>query len=932
MKLKTKLMFILISVFLLSLLTIELFRYYTIKTEALDDLRREARNIRSVLMATRRVYHHQFLESGIPLTEKTIGFLPAHAMSRISRDFINWKTSDLYFNNVSDRPRNPDNAADRIEREAISYFRENPTETERFVPFNTPEKESFYHFAAPIWVEEYCLKCHGKREDSPVTIRTNYATSFNYKAGELRGVMSIKLPANHLNARIWTNFRQDLWIHLASFLGMFFLISWLLNRYVNKPLKIITSGLETVASGNLDYSIVGLSGEMAIVSNTFNDMSERLKKRENALKESEERYRKLLDTAQDTILCDLNGSITEWNKSAENLFGYSKAEIIGKDVAILIPDKYKKEHQEGLERFLKTGEARIIGKTVEVSGVTKDGIEIPIEISLTAQKVGTEQYYFMAIIRDLTERKKMEEELLKSNELLSKAEEIGNMGSWEWDTISNTVKWSEGLCCVHGIDPGTFTGRYEDAISFIHPDDRGLVTDSVKKMLDEQKSRIFEYRIIRPDGNERNLSGNNKIILDEEGKPIKLIGAVLDITDRKKMEDTLSQSEKLKSIGTITAGISHEFNNLLAIISGNVQLLEGTYKDHGDLTDAFRTIRKATDDGAEICSKMLGFTKTAPDTKKFVSSDIRDLIMQSIDFTKPRWKNEAQAKGIDYKMDAEGMKSVLPILCNSTELREVFINLIINALDAMPEGGTITVATRCVRRGEFGVKSEKAKNSELKSQNSELKGDFVEIIFADTGEGMSDEVKKSIFDPFFTTKSPVGTGLGMSTAYGIITRHGGKIEVESEVGNGSTFKLQFPITTKTVSPIATPEPEQEIKNKGQNILVVDDEEAICNVLDIFLSRVGYKVKTVDNGADAINIIKTENFDLVLCDLSMPDVFGYDVIKALNGLEKRPKIGVITGWGKKLDAIGGVGMKVDFVARKPFNFSELTKNINEAFGV
>ncbi len=191
---------------------------------------------------------------------------------------------------------------------------------------------------------------------------------------------------------------------------------------------------------------------------------------------------------------------------------------------------------------------------------------------------------------------------------------------------------------------------------------------------------------------------------------------------------------------------------------------------------------------------------------------------------------------------------------------------------------------------------------------------------------MSEDVKKSIFDPFFTTKTPVGTGLGMSMTYGIMTRHGGKIEVESGIGKGSTFTLQFPATVRAVSPIAT-QPEQETSEKNLRILVVDDEVAMCDILGKVFSGDGHKVKTVDNGADALELLKRAEFDLAICDLAMPDVSGYDVINALNGLEKRPKIGIITGWGENLRPVED-GIKVDFIIKKPFNLSELRRQITD----
>ncbi|MBT6052965.1 MAG: response regulator, partial [Candidatus Scalindua sp.] len=283
-----------------------------------------------------------------------------------------------------------------------------------------------------------------------------------------------------------------------------------------------------------------------------------------------------------------------------------------------------------------------------------------------------------------------------------------------------------------------------------------------------------------------------------------------------------------------------------------------------------------------------------------------ELIKQSIEFTKPRWKNMAQINGIGYIMDQRGMGNVSLLLCNPIEIREIFINIINNAMDAMPDGGSISFCTWS-------------------------KEDTLFVSISDTGKGMTKEVKSYMFDPFFTTKCPEGTGLGMSIAYGIITRHGGKIEVESDLGRGSTFTLQFPTTNKKISPTMTLELEQEIYKKNLRILVVEDEEDLCDILDKFLSRRGCKVKIVDNGAGAINIIKVEDFDLILCDLGMPDVNGYKVVRAINELIKRPKIGIVTGWEADRKLFDKEDMNVDFFLKKPFKHSELVKHINELFG-
>ncbi len=413
------------------------------------------------------------------------------------------------------------------------------------------------------------------------------------------------------------------------------------------------------------------------------------------------------------------------------------------------------------------------------------------------------------------------------------------------------------------------------------------------------------------------------IISPEEDNLLKgLAGTCTHVIQSADVTKSLLQSEKLKSIGTITAGISHEFNNILAIISGMVHLLESKYSDHKELTAWLSTIKQATVDGAQISRSMLKSTRPGIDSKEFIAHDINILVKESIEFTKPRWKNMAQADAIEYHVDAV-IREIPPILCSPAAIREIFINIINNALDAMPDGGTITMATRCVRSKEPGAESKE-------ENTSELKGDLIEITIADTGKGMPEEVMKSVFDPFFTTRRPEGTGLGMSIVYSAIKSHGGKINVDSEVGKGSTFTLQFPVASQTAGSIMTPEPGQEIKSGNLSILVVDDEKAICEILDNVLSERGYEVRTVSNGGEAIELSKREAFDLVLCDLAMPGVHGYDVIKAFSNLEKRPKIGIITGLEEKLKSIDNEDFEVDFIIKKPFDLSELARNINDAF--
>jgi len=377
------------------------------------------------------------------------------------------------------------------------------------------------------------------------------------------------------------------------------------------------------------------------------------------------------------------------------------------------------------------------------------------------------------------------------------------------------------------------------------------------------------------------------------------------VAEREKRRDELLQLEKMNSVRTIVAGIAHEFNNILAVVHGNAEVLEDGFENEKELKKGLHNIKKASDEGAGIVRDMITIAQSDKDTSEHLFFDLKQLIIQAIEAVMPGWKNIAHFSEMKYKIDRNGMKRVPGVFCNPTELREVFVNIINNALDAMPDGGRISFSTWS---NEDTV--------------------FVEI--SDTGMGMSEEVKNRIFDPFFTTSRPERTGLGMGVAYSIITRHGGKIGVESEEGKGTTLTLSLPINNETKQQILSSRSAPDKVAKGLSILVVDDEEEICNILNKFFSRVGHIVKTVGNGAEAIELAKKEDFDIVICDLTMPGVTGHDVIKALNELDKVPKIGVSTGSIEDYSSAEANALKADFIINKPFRLLELANKINVLF--
>jgi len=511
---------------------------------------------------------------------------------------------------------------------------------------------------------------------------------------------------------------------------------------------------------------------------------------------------------------------------------------------------------------------------------------------------------FVGICVDITERKKTEDELEQKKYYLEKAQEIGSIGTWELDINENKLIWTDENYRTFGLPVGTEL-TYELFLKCVHPDDRDYVDKEWKAALNNKPYDI-EHRII-VDGKIKWVREKADLEFDEKENFISGIGFTQDITERKKMEETILHSEKLKSLGIITAGVAHEFNNILAVMVGSAELLEDGFKDDEELKKVLGDIIKAGDDGAEIVRNMLKFAKSEGKGKSgYIFFDIKHLINDALEFAAPRWRNMAQANGIDYKIDKEGMREIPDVLCNTTEMREVFTNIVNNALDAMPDGGTLSFSTWS-------------------------DDDNVFISIADTGKGMPEEVKRKIFDPFFTTRRPLGTGLGMSVSYSIIMRHGGRIEVESEVGKGATFNMTIPIGKDSIQKTVPLEPAFQATTRKLHVLVVDDCDEMCVIIGNVITRDGHTVKTINNGAGAIELFGKEDFDLVLCDLAMPDVYGYEVIKAINNSDKMPKIGIMTGWDEKLKPIDDEEFKVDFILKKPFKHVELSNHINRLFG-
>jgi signal transduction histidine kinase/DNA-binding response OmpR family regulator len=366
----------------------------------------------------------------------------------------------------------------------------------------------------------------------------------------------------------------------------------------------------------------------------------------------------------------------------------------------------------------------------------------------------------------------------------------------------------------------------------------------------------------------------------------------------ERSQTSLVKTERLRALGEMAAGVAHDFNNLLSVILGRAELMLRRVREPDTARD-LEAVRRAAQDGADTVRRIQEFTRTRR-TRAFERVDLADIAREVIELTRPRWELEAQAKGVAYEFGIEG--AAPPVAGRPEELREVLTNLITNAVDAMPAGGVCRVRL-------------------------EGAGDAAVMAVSDTGIGMAEEMRRRVFEPFFTSKGPRGTGLGLAVSWGIVTRHGGTIDVESAPGQGTTFRVRLPVPV-TLPDLVVGLPIT-LAPRPARLLLIEDEAEVQAVLAEMLREAGYGVTVAKDGLEGIEQCEREAVDVVLSDISMPGISGWDVAARLRARHPHIPIGFVTGWGDQLDPERLAGAGVDFVVAKPFQAHDILRHVARA---
>src|ERR1700752_3846277 len=380
------------------------------------------------------------------------------------------------------------------------------------------------------------------------------------------------------------------------------------------------------------------------------------------------------------------------------------------------------------------------------------------------------------------------------------------------------------------------------------------------------------------------------------------------IAEQERIREQFSQMEKLSALGELASGVAHDFNNTLAGILGRAQLLLRT-DDPDKIRRGLEIIVKTAEDGAKTVKRIQDFARQRRD-HDFELISIDQILTDASEITRPRWKNCAEASNVHISLDLQ-INSKSMVMGDDSELREVLVNMVFNAVDAMPEGGRLALSTRLV-------------------------ADSVVVTIADTGVGMYPEVRSKIFGPFFTTKGKAGLGLGLAVSFGIIRRHGGTIEVDSEYGSGTEFRIILPVASIAESTISENDKHgnsvalsTRLNEPHQiRLLVVDDEDFVRDLLREILEGENCEVLLAESGSDALELFEVHQFDAVLTDVGMPGMSGWELAQAIREQNKKIPIAVITGWGEAVGSNEQREAGVNWVIAKPFTADRISDLVKE----
>lgn len=514
---------------------------------------------------------------------------------------------------------------------------------------------------------------------------------------------------------------------------------------------------------------------------------------------------------------------------------------------------------------------------------------------------------------DITALKEAQAAVRESEARLQRAQHLAHMGSEIHDLQTDQAEWSDETYRIFGVSRGRFMPSTANVLRMVHPDDRPKAQEAWDRIREGGRPDAFECRIVRPDGAVRTIYRENEVISGAPGSRRQVAGTIQDITERRRTEEQLRQAQKMEAIGNLTGGVAHDFNNMLGVIVGNLEFAMEQIPADGELSEVITEALDATLRGADLTRRLLAFARRQP--LRPVRVNINGLIADTVRLLR-------RLLGEDIEVVLKPADDLWPVTVDPAQLEASLTNLATNARDAMPKGGRLSIKTANTSLDQ----------DYAASHAGVTPGDFVVIEVSDTGIGMSPDVMSQIFEPFFTTKEPGrGTGLGLSMVFGFLRQSGGHVNVYSEEGVGTTFRLYLPRPAAAVVSESTGKQRSGRRGAGECILVVEDNSPLRRVILRQIRDLGYQVFEADCGAAALDFLERERIDLLFTDVVMPG--GLDGIElATLAMERLPTLKVLLTSGfPELRSGTKQELGTEFrLLSKPFNKDDLADALHEAF--
>jgi two-component system, cell cycle sensor histidine kinase and response regulator CckA len=655
--------------------------------------------------------------------------------------------------------------------------------------------------------------------------------------------------------------------------------------------------------------LMTLAGEKYIVS-TWLDITERTHASQ-ALQQSEQNYREIFNNVSDAICIHdaETGAILDVNNSLLQMFGVDQQEtktLTPNEAGLGVSPYSEAEAKQWLRKALTEGP-----QVFEWQSRRKDGMLFWVEVALRGAEING-QKRVLALVRNITDRKQAENALSRSQKNLAEAQRQTHIGSFEFDFQTERLDWSEEMFRICGVLRENFRGAMQDFLERVHPEDLAYVERIREQGRMHAGPLDLSFRIMRPNGELRFVRMIFETTFKEDGSPLTRIGTFQDITEttkaeeeKKKLESQLQQAQKMESIGRLAGGVAHDFNNMLSVILGHVELALQEVASSQPLHGNLKEIQNAAKRSADLTRQLLAFAR-----KQTVHPRVLDLNETVSGMARMLQRLIGENIIMEWKPGAD----IWPVKMDPSQIDQILANLAVNARDAVEGMGALTIETVNATLDEVYCSAHAGC----------VPGDYVLLAVSDTGIGMDEKTLAHIFEPFFTTKEVgKGTGLGLATIYGIVKQNKGYIDVRSQPGHGTRFEIYLPcdISNAIGIPVISLEP---IQFGQETILLVEDEPAILKLTTRILKRQGYTVLAASTPSQAIRLAKEHQGDIqiLITDVAMPEMTGCDLAENLLSLYPQLKCLFMSGYTADVIAQEGVLGHNNCFLRKPFTIKEL----------